>query len=258
MVGDSFTLLTATGTINGWLRFRDCGDMYQLEYTADAVIAHVTGIVYPGDFNCDGCVDQSDLGILLAAFNKDNGGDIDGDGDTDQGGPRRVAQPLRRRLLKSLNRCDHPCASIAPAAGARLGWRPRLRPGPAAAPEWPLPESPSAAGNEVQSTRTSPVQCGRRTSDLDVARSNTPHTEERTMTRMHQTGWNLALLAGLAMGANALAGERCDPEWDVTLGNPGMTGGYVAAFAAHDDGSGGGEQLYATGSLHQRRRRQYL
>ncbi|MFG0253363.1 MAG: hypothetical protein ACF8NJ_10875 [Phycisphaerales bacterium JB038] len=83
-VGDSFTILTATGAISGWLRLPDCGGRYEIEYAADAVIVHVTGVAYPGDFNCDGCVDQSDLGILLAAYNRNDGGDIDGDGDTDQ------------------------------------------------------------------------------------------------------------------------------------------------------------------------------
>ncbi len=38
----------------------------------------------PGDLNDDGCVDQADLGILLAAFGVDDGGDLDNDGDTDQ------------------------------------------------------------------------------------------------------------------------------------------------------------------------------
>jgi hypothetical protein len=41
----------------------------------------------PGDLNDDGCVDQSDLGILLADWNCTGGdcpGDCDGDGDTDQ------------------------------------------------------------------------------------------------------------------------------------------------------------------------------
>ncbi len=42
------------------------------------------GATLPGDLNGDGCVDQSDLGILLAAYEVDDGGDIDGDGDTDQ------------------------------------------------------------------------------------------------------------------------------------------------------------------------------
>jgi hypothetical protein len=42
----------------------------------------------PGDLNGDGCVDQGDLGILLADWNCAGGdcpGDVDGDGDTDQG-----------------------------------------------------------------------------------------------------------------------------------------------------------------------------
>jgi hypothetical protein len=41
----------------------------------------------PGDLNGDGCVDQSDLGILLADWGCTGGGcsgDCDGDGDTDQ------------------------------------------------------------------------------------------------------------------------------------------------------------------------------
>ncbi|HUU84687.1 MAG TPA: hypothetical protein VM243_14400 [Phycisphaerae bacterium] len=42
----------------------------------------------PGDLNGDGCVDQADLGILLADWGCTGGdcpGDCDGDGDTDQG-----------------------------------------------------------------------------------------------------------------------------------------------------------------------------
>ncbi len=38
----------------------------------------------PGDLNGDGCIDQSDLGLLLAAYELNDAGDIDGDGDTDQ------------------------------------------------------------------------------------------------------------------------------------------------------------------------------
>ena len=41
----------------------------------------------PGDLNGDGCVDQRDLGILLADWGCQGGncpGDVDGDGDTDQ------------------------------------------------------------------------------------------------------------------------------------------------------------------------------
>jgi murein tripeptide amidase MpaA len=36
-----------------------------------------------GDLNGDGVIDLSDLGILLAAYEVDDGGDLDGDGDTD-------------------------------------------------------------------------------------------------------------------------------------------------------------------------------
>jgi hypothetical protein len=42
------------------------------------------GAEIPGDLNGDGCVDQSDLGLLLAAYGIDAGGDLDGDDDTDQ------------------------------------------------------------------------------------------------------------------------------------------------------------------------------
>ncbi len=37
-----------------------------------------------GDLDGDGDTDQSDLGVLLAAYGVDGGGDLDGDGDTDQ------------------------------------------------------------------------------------------------------------------------------------------------------------------------------
>ena len=53
--------------------------------SADAIVTIIydsTGL--PGDLNGDGCVDQSDLGILLASYQVDGGGDVDGDGDTDQ------------------------------------------------------------------------------------------------------------------------------------------------------------------------------
>ena len=38
----------------------------------------------PGDLNGDGCVDQIDLGLLLAYWGWGDGGDCDNDGDTDQ------------------------------------------------------------------------------------------------------------------------------------------------------------------------------
>ncbi|MBW7904072.1 MAG: hypothetical protein LC135_13970 [Phycisphaerae bacterium] len=63
------------------------------------VEVHTTGVIVatapsqggsvPGDLTGDGCVGQSDLGILLADFGCTDGvgncpGDVDGDGDTDQ------------------------------------------------------------------------------------------------------------------------------------------------------------------------------
>ncbi|HMQ14764.1 MAG TPA: hypothetical protein PKC49_02210 [Phycisphaerae bacterium] len=44
----------------------------------------VLALAILGDLNGDGRVDQSDLGILLAAFGTGPEGDLDGDGDTDQ------------------------------------------------------------------------------------------------------------------------------------------------------------------------------
>ncbi|MFG0251457.1 MAG: hypothetical protein ACF8NJ_01125, partial [Phycisphaerales bacterium JB038] len=54
-------------------------------YEPDTGAAYIgwIGSALPGDLNFDGCVDQQDLGLLLAAFNIDDGGDNDGDGDTD-------------------------------------------------------------------------------------------------------------------------------------------------------------------------------
>ncbi len=51
-------------------------------FTSNQVFTFTAG--KPGDLNGDGCVGQADLGILLAAYNQDDGGDLDGDGDTDQ------------------------------------------------------------------------------------------------------------------------------------------------------------------------------
>ncbi len=52
----------------------------------------------------------------------------------------------------------------------------------------------------------------------------------------------LSALAGLAVAASA-----GDPQWSATLGTPGFSGSYVAAFTSYDDGTG--ESLYATGSF---------
>ncbi len=45
---------------------------------------HWTESACDGDLDGDGDTDQSELGILLAAWQIDDGGDLDGDGDTDQ------------------------------------------------------------------------------------------------------------------------------------------------------------------------------
>ncbi len=50
----------------------------------NAGAAFYYSLACPGDLNGDLVVDQSDLGILLAAYDVDDGGDVDGDGDTDQ------------------------------------------------------------------------------------------------------------------------------------------------------------------------------
>jgi C1A family cysteine protease len=67
-----------------------------LEITGDSTVRHTGGelhhfefiidvgqVVCEGDLNGDGLRDLADLGILLAAYEVDDGGDIDGDGDTD-------------------------------------------------------------------------------------------------------------------------------------------------------------------------------
>ncbi|HMN95719.1 MAG TPA: hypothetical protein PKC43_05650 [Phycisphaerales bacterium] len=58
-----------------------------------------------------------------------------------------------------------------------------------------------------------------------------------------------AFLLALVPAALLCAGGDCEPEWDTTLGSPGMSSGYVASIAVHDDGSGAGPQLYATGNF---------
>jgi hypothetical protein len=54
-----------------------------------------------------------------------------------------------------------------------------------------------------------------------------------------------AIVAGLA-GLPALA-QPCTPQWDVTSGNPGISGGYAAPVRGWNDGSG--EKLYVGGSF---------
>jgi hypothetical protein len=74
-------------TANVRVRFEasDLGDGSVVEAGVDAfeVIQLVCDSPCPEDLNGDGVVDLSDLGILLAAYEVNDGGDIDGDGDTD-------------------------------------------------------------------------------------------------------------------------------------------------------------------------------
>lgn len=56
-------------------------------------------------------------------------------------------------------------------------------------------------------------------------------------------------LLALAVAPTLLARGECQPQWDATLGTPGMSSGYVASFEVHDDGNGSGPQLYATGTF---------
>lgn len=52
----------------------------------------------------------------------------------------------------------------------------------------------------------------------------------------------MAIMCGVAFGAAA----QCEPHWDTTLGNPGITGGYVGPMMTWDDGNG--VKLYVGGS----------
>ncbi|MCK4871281.1 MAG: hypothetical protein KAS72_01005 [Phycisphaerales bacterium] len=62
-------------------RLDGAGRTPRLEYEWDDLFP---AQAQPGDLNGDGCVDQADLGILLASYEIDASGDLDGDGDTDQ------------------------------------------------------------------------------------------------------------------------------------------------------------------------------
>lgn len=66
---------------------------------------------------------------------------------------------------------------------------------------------------------------------------------------MHKMNQLLSIGVGtLVCGGAAMAGE-CEPTWSNTLGSPGMVGSNVVDFDLYDDGSGAGEQLYATGQF---------
>ncbi|MCA9284828.1 MAG: hypothetical protein KDA22_06430 [Phycisphaerales bacterium] len=58
----------------------------------------------------------------------------------------------------------------------------------------------------------------------------------------------LGIIAVLS-AAPSFARGSCVPTWDGTLGTPGMSSGYVDSLIAHDDGSGNGVQLFATGNF---------
>src|SRR5690606_24816624 len=56
-----------------------------------------------------------------------------------------------------------------------------------------------------------------------------------------------ALMAGVVGAAAGAASGQCQPAWDATIGNPGVSGGYVAPIFAWNDGSG--ERIYVGGSF---------
>ncbi len=51
----------------------------------------------------------------------------------------------------------------------------------------------------------------------------------------------------LTMCCGFVAGQPCEPEWNTTVGNPGISEGYIGPLRPFDDG--GGERLYAGGSF---------
>jgi hypothetical protein len=55
------------------------------------------------------------------------------------------------------------------------------------------------------------------------------------------------VLAAVGIASVAGLAQAGSPVWSTTLGDPGVTGSYVASFAVHNDGAG--EALYATGSF---------
>ncbi len=85
---DLFEIVTSTwdGYVYAW---NTTGPVAHADWPLRGVDARNTGVYRgapgcPEDLDGDGSIGQSDLGILLAAYNQDGGGDIDGDGDTDQ------------------------------------------------------------------------------------------------------------------------------------------------------------------------------
>jgi hypothetical protein len=73
--------------LDGCPRFVDNPDTEDTGHGTPPLVdmgAYEFQVAIPGDLNADGCVDQADLGILLASFGVDAGGDLDNDDDTDQ------------------------------------------------------------------------------------------------------------------------------------------------------------------------------
>jgi hypothetical protein len=91
--GDANVLGGDVGGMNGWPAMNDAWQGMLSCYTPGTpggiYNAHFVFSGWPpGDLDGDWCVDQSDLGILLADWGCTGGdcpGDCDGDGDTDQG-----------------------------------------------------------------------------------------------------------------------------------------------------------------------------
>jgi T5SS/PEP-CTERM-associated repeat protein len=82
-VGQEFTILTAGSVIGEFLTVTGQGN-FSVTYDANGVTLTALPL---GDLNGDGCVNQADLGILLADWGCTSGdcpGDLDGNGDTDQ------------------------------------------------------------------------------------------------------------------------------------------------------------------------------
>lgn len=65
MIGDEFTILTATGTLSG---NGVCRPPYMFTYTDHSIIATVIDAPEPADLNCDGMVNIDDLFMVLAAW----------------------------------------------------------------------------------------------------------------------------------------------------------------------------------------------
>lgn len=56
-----------------------------------------------------------------------------------------------------------------------------------------------------------------------------------------------ALLGGAIVAAHFAVAQPCQPDWDTTIGSPGISSGYVGAIREWNDG--GGDDLYVGGSF---------